>query len=30
VLTGHAGRWKLRGLLPWGSWDVVDGARSPL
>jgi broad specificity phosphatase PhoE len=30
VLTGHAGRWKLRGLLPWGSWDVADGARSPL
>ena len=23
-LTGHAGRWKLRALLPWGRWDGPD------
>jgi broad specificity phosphatase PhoE len=30
VVTGHAGRWKLRGLLPWGTWKVGEGERSPL
>jgi broad specificity phosphatase PhoE len=29
VLTGHGGRWKLRALLPWGSWSDPDG-RTPL
>ena len=29
VLTGHGGRWKLRALLPWGSWNDPDG-RTPL
>jgi broad specificity phosphatase PhoE len=28
VLTGYTGRWKLRGLLPWGSWNVQES--SPL
>jgi len=23
-VTGHAGRWKLRALLPWGRWDGPD------
>ena len=30
VVTGYGGSWKLRGLLPWGTWNVKDGARSPL
>lgn len=25
VLTGHAGRWKLRGLLPTSSWAIRSG-----
>jgi len=29
VLTGHGGRWKLRALLPWGSWTDPNG-RTPL
>jgi broad specificity phosphatase PhoE len=29
VLTGHGGRWKLRALLPWGSWNDPAG-RTPL
>jgi broad specificity phosphatase PhoE len=23
-VTGHAGRWKLRALLPWGRWGQID------
>jgi len=23
-VSGHAGRWKLRALLPWGRWDGPD------
>lgn len=30
VLTRHSGRWKLRALLPWGTWETTGGSRSPL
>ena len=30
VLTGHDGRWKLRALLPWGTWNAPAGTASPL
>ena len=29
VVTGYGGRWKLRGLLPWGTWDTRFGRAEP-